>query len=277
MRDWIADGKNPRVELARLVEADVTVEEAARAWIASRRSIADSTRADYERRVERLARDFDGVEARHLTACDVNRWIDRLGLAPSTVGEYLTTLRAVLDHAGVENVARDRRVEMPRVVRRVLEPPSATDTLAVLSHAHPRFRPVLVLIEQTGLRVSEAASVEARNIDRATSRLLVPVTKTGRPRWVPLPLWLSGLLAPPWNVNRQTVHNALKAACRVASVAPFGPHMLRHRRASLWSAQGVAPAQAAAWLGHTVKTYLETYTHVVSVEEIEAHRLAALL
>ena len=105
----------------------------------------------------------------------------------------------------------------------------------------------------------------------------LPVTKTGKPRWTDIPLWLLELLDPPWSVTRQGVHNALKQACVAAGVAPFGPHMLRHRRASLWSAQGVPPAVAAGRLGHTVATFVGTYTHVVPVDEIDAQRLAALL
>lgn len=275
VRDWIAKGLDPAVELARLTEEAATLEEAGALWLKSRRAISDTTRAEYQRRVDRIAFDLGDMEARHLTVNDVNDWIDRLGLAPSTVIEYVSTLRAILDHVGGDNVARDRRVELPKRTRRVLAPPNAADTLAVLARAHERFRPVLILIEQTGLRVSEACAVRPEHLERR--RLLVPVTKTGHPRWVPVPPWLRDVLEPPWPVNRQTVHNALKAACTAADVKPFGPHMLRHRRASLWSAQHVAPAQAAEWLGHTVETYLSTYTHVVAVEEIAPQRLAALL
>lgn len=274
--EWIAEAKDPRVELARFLEPGATVGEAGEAWLRSRRSIAASTHAEYARRVRRIGADLD-LEVERVTPRDVNDWIDGLGLAPGTVSEYVTTLRAILDHAGVDpNPARDRRVELPRRDRVPLVVPSASEVLRVLAHSSGRFRPVLVLIEQTGLRVSEACAVQPMSVDRTACRLLVPVSKTGRPRWIPVPRWLVELLNPPWPVNRQTVHNALKTACRGADVTPFGPHMLRHRRASLWSAQGVPPAEAAARLGHTVKTYLDTYTHVVAGTEIEAHRLAAL-
>lgn len=272
---WLAEAKDPRVELARFLDPGATMREAGEAWLRARRSIGDRTREEYERRVERIGRDI-AVDVDRLTWQDVNEWIDRLDLAPSTVAEYVTTLRAILDHAGVDpNPARDRRVELPRRERKVIEPPDAQQTLRVLAHATTRFRPVLVLIEQTGMRVSEACAVRPEHID--SDRVLVPTSKTGRPRWAPLPLWLADVLEPPWSVNRQTVHNALKAACRDAGGKPFGPHMLRHRRASLWSGQHVPPAEAAARLGHTVETYLRTYTHVVPVEEIPAHRLEALL
>lgn len=272
---WIAEAKDPRVELTRYTHVGVTVSEAGEAWLRSRRSIGERTRDEYQQRVTRLAAGLDH-EVDRLTYQDVNQWIDKLELAPSTVAEYVTTLRAILDHAGVDpNPARDRRVELPRRERRPRELPDADTVLHVLRHVNVRYRPVLVLIEQTGLRVSEAAAVRPEHIDGG--RLLVPVSKTGRPRWTPLPLWLAAVIEPPWQVNRQTIHNALKAGCRHAGARPFGPHTLRHRRGSLWSAQGVPPAVAAERLGHTVQTYLQTYTHVVAGSEIDAHRLEALL
>lgn len=275
VREWIAEARDPRVELARFQLPGVTVLEAGEAWLRSRRSIGYRTMQEYERRVKLLGAGLD-VEAARLTAGDVNDWIDRQKLAPSTIAEYVTTLRAILDWAGVHpNPARDRRVDLPRRERKLLQPPDADVVLAALAHATMRFRPVLVLIEQAGLRVSEACAVRPEHLEH--SRLLVPTSKTGRPRWAPVAPWLLELLSPPWRVNRHTVHNALKDACEAAKVEPFGPHMLRHRRASLWSAQHVAPAEAAARLGHTVKTYLDTYTHVVAGSEIPAHRLEALL
>lgn len=277
VREWIADARDPRAELARFLTPGMTVREAGDAWVRSRRSIAERTRQEYERRVAKLGADLD-VDVDRLTVGDVNGWVDRQKLAASTIAEYVTTLRAILDYAGVDpNPARDRRVELPRRDRAPLVVPPAGDVLAALAHTTRRFRPVLVLIEQTGMRASEACAVRPDKIDTAGRRILVPVSKNGQPRWAPAAPWLVDILEPPWFVNRQTVHNALKAGGVAAGVKPFGPHMLRHRRGSLWNAQGVPPAQAAAWLGHSVQTYLSTYTWVVPTEEIPAHELARLL
>lgn len=281
VREWIAEARDPAVELARFVGPGVTVPDLAGEWLSTKRRVRASTLDEYRRRVDRIARDFGTVSASRLTGADVNAWVDRMlqveRLRPSTVTEYVRVLRSVLELLDGDNVARDRRVELPRQERRVLEPPDADTVLRVLTAVNATHRSALILIEQTGLRASEACAVRPEHHDRTASRLLVPVTKTGAPRWVPLSSWLNELVNPPWQVTRQTLHHALRRACVGLGVSPFGPHMLRHRRASLWSAQHVAPAQAAAWLGHSVETYLRLYTHVIAGNEIPAQALASLL
>lgn len=278
VENWIAEAKDPGVELRRFLVPNLTVGEVAEQWLRSKRRIKPRTLAEYQRHTKVISDAFPG-QASALTVADVDEWISDLSAKhrPGTVIGYMVTLRAILDHLDGENVARNRRLELPRRDVRVLEPPDATATLNVIANVTVKHRQVMVLMEQCGLRVSEACAVQPQHFDHAGYRLLVPVTKTGRPRWVPVPEWLLGLLKPPWRGNRQAIHNALKAACVLAEVNPFGPHMLRHRRASLWHAQGVTPVDAAAWLGHSVKTYLSTYTHVMPVSEIDAHRLALLL
>src|SRR5574337_715457 len=277
VRDWIAQAKDPRLELARLFEPGATLLDAGERWLRSRRAITRDTAAEYERRIRRLHRDLDGIEVGRITTQDVDEWMTEAGrtLRPSTVREYLSTLRAVIDHAGVEpNPARDRRIEPPRRERKVIRPPDADTTLAVLARVNPKHRPAVVLIEQTGMRVSEALAVRPADVDRAGRRLLAEHTKTRRPRWVPLPAWLADDMPEIQPAARQAIFNTLRAACDDAGVPRFGPHMLRHRRASIWHMQGVPIVQAAEWLGHSPKVHLDTYAHVMPVGEIEPHRLA---
>ena len=41
--------------------------------------------------------------------------------------------------------------------------------------------------------------------------------------------------------------------------------------------QGIAPVQAADWLGHSALMHLRTYAHVMPVEEVPAQTLASFL
>ena len=55
----------------------------------------------------------------------------------------------------------------------------------------------------------------------------------------------------------------MASACKLAGLPHHHPHDLRHRRVSLWFAQGVSVVQIAAWAGHISSLSLDTYGHVL--------------
>lgn len=278
---WLAAGRDPRTELSRLSRPVDTMSGLAADWIASRRAIAESTRVEYRRHGDLIAERFPDPRAIH--PADVREWIAELErhLSPGTIAGYVATLRMILDHAEIQpNPARHRSVELPARPRRTLNPPDGPDVLAVCKALPFQHRQAFVLMEQCALRVSEALALELQDLDRVGVRLHVRAehSKTGRPRWVPCPPWLYDILVLPRSGNRQIVHNAIKRACKDAGVQPFGPHMLRHRRATLWHQQGVYATELAARLGHSrPSTSLDVYSHVRRLEEAPAQRLASLL
>lgn len=288
--EWLALGLDPQQELRKLTQTPVTMAGACDAWLASRRSISDTTRDTYRGHVARIRDDLK-VAPSLLTAADVNEWVTRLeaDYQPRTIGLFVGTLRSVLDHAGVSpNPARDRRVELPRASRREVDPPTAEDFLKVLQHTNRRYRRVIVLLEQTGMRVSEAVELEWRDVDRAARcrlRVSAETSKTNAARWVEVADWVLSDALGSQNgkprvfpgFTRQKIHNALKAACVEANVKPFGPHALRHRRASIMHMRGVPVAQAAAFLGHSAREHLDTYAHVMPVDEVAVHDLLSAL
>lgn len=278
---WLAAGKDPRVELARARSDGRSVTEAVADWLEGKRvAVTAETIRNYQRALEHVTREVGSVRVDELAPDDVRRVVGVLAdrLAPATVKITVGLLGAVLDAAGVEpNPARHRSVERPRAVRATVRPPDAADTLAMLRAASDMYVRLFVVLEQTGMRVSEALAVRAEDVDAAGCRILLraEVTKTRQPRWVPLPDWLE----VPWPLHgsRQSAAMAMKRACEVAGVRHVHPHALRHRRASLWHLQGVPAVQAAAWLGHSPEMHLRTYAHVMPVDEIPVEHLAALL
>lgn len=81
-------------------------------------------------------------------------------LKPSTVRNYVTKLRLILDYAGVApNPARDKNVKLPAVVAEEPDPPSAGEFLAILDASAPRWGLPLVVLEQTAIRVGELQSL----------------------------------------------------------------------------------------------------------------------
>jgi integrase len=59
------------------------------------------------------------------------------------------------------------------------------------------------------------------------------------------------------------LRTAIGRACKATGTPLFSPHDLRHRRATLSHLQGVPPAEAASWLGHSPREHVRTYAHVV--------------
>ena len=57
-----------------------------------------------------------------------------------------------------------------------------------------------------------------------------------------------------------------------ASLIARRPYDLRHAAVSTWLNAGVAPAQVAAWAGHTVDVLLRVYAKCVAGEQDEAKR-----
>lgn len=278
VRGWLAAGLNPRVELRRATAGSSRdVASVANDWLASRKRISERTREEYRRRADVIADRFE-VRPEEVTPADVRAWVAELESRhkPSTVGLFVQTLRMILDHAELaENPARHRSVELPRVERKTLDPPDADEVVAVVRALPFAARPAVVLLEQTGLRVSEAVQLGPDDREPGRVRVRAETSKTRVARWAPCPQWLEVEL--PIGGSRQTIHHAVKRACKNAGVAPFGPHMLRHRRATLWHQQGVTPVEAAARLGHSPVEHLRTYAHVRRLSEVPAQLLDSLL
>ena len=100
-----------------------------------------------------------------------------------------------LDHAEVEpNVARDRRIKLPREDREEVDPPSADAVEAVLSACAPRYRLPLLLLDATGLRVSELENLRWGDLDEPTGRFRISkaTIKTRRSLWADVPPDLFG-------------------------------------------------------------------------------------
>jgi integrase len=88
-----------------------------------------------------------------------------------------------------------------------------------------------------------------------------------------LPAWLDALvpledrhadrLVFP-KVTVSAVRDGLYRACTTAKIASHSPHDLRHRRISLWVAQGFDPVAVKTWSGHArTSMTLDVYSHLI--------------
>jgi integrase len=306
LRDWaageLAAGRDPRASMqsaaaaASMSPGIVVVDIAWDRFISARLDTSEGTRKNYRKAKDRFSSLIGRRDVHELTVADIQTAVGALTeeLEPNTIVKYVNTLRQVLDFADVEpNVARDRRVKLPRVVREEPEPPDAWAVLAMLSKLTKRWRLAFVTAEQTGMRVGEIASVCWRDVDVTGSRfrLRSRETKSRRAKWVPLPGWLMKEIAASCpmedrlvdrrvflRVDEDGLRNAMIRACRAAEIVVYSPHDLRHRRISLWHHQGVPTRVIQERVGHArASMTLDTYSHVMPLTEVSKRAFLAAL
>jgi len=279
----LAAGRDPLEAMRALEETSParTFSSWAESYRSSRPDIGDETRKNTASHLKRLLPTFGDRDPATIAPADVQEWIGAQmnDLKPSSLSRYVTTLRNVLDFAGVEpNPARDRRVKLPKIETTVVEPPTAAQVEAILAHSPPRWRLPLRVLEQTGMRVGELRDLEWRDVDLVESRFRIRSGKTATARrWVNVPEWLlseiSGTCPPDDRTLERRVFqgfspdvakNVMARACKAAGIPHFHPHDLRHRYASLKIREGVPVTDLAAQLGHARKSMtLDTYSHVL--------------
>lgn len=285
--DEIANGRMPQRWQDTPSTIDRSIAEWAALWIASRRGLAESTRLAYARVIRTLPDEIASADPSAITYTDVQDFIAALerrphrkrgskaeGLKRGSINRELVVLKLVLDYAGVtHNPARDRRVELPRKQRATYRLPTRAE-LADIHAALPTRSELMTLLENSGLRISEAAALRWRDVDRERGRLLVGDSKTNAGvRWV------EHLPGTPDFPNRDesariedlvfakpsplTLTNVLAQSHRRNGTANITSHSMRHLHASrLLHEQILSPAQIAARLGHAnVSVTLGTYSH----------------
>src|SRR5262245_62832086 len=125
----IAAGRNPADKLRAMLEQPTrrSFREWAEAYRMSRIDLSAETTRGVASHLKAMTT-FENRDPVTITPADVQEWVAGLELKPSTTRLYISTLRAVLDFAGVDpNPARDGRVRLPRQERVLVDPPTASD------------------------------------------------------------------------------------------------------------------------------------------------------
>lgn len=281
-RDWIAgELAAMRVPDLRLVAPQVepTFAEVAEKWRVSRRDVTAGTAATHRVNLGRILPLFGETAIDQIDAEDVAAFVGGLSLKRESIRKTLTTFAMVLDFAGVSpNPVRDRRVRLPHEDRPEVNPPTAAHVLTVLRAVPAPYGLATLVLDATGMRVSELEVLTWGDVDEPERRWRVSqvAAKTSTARWVPVPETvfsavvqlmpredrdLRGQVFAGFGADRY--RTAITRACKATGVPGFSPHDLRHRRASLWHLQGIPVVEAAQWLGNSPQEYLKTYAHVV--------------
>ncbi len=127
--------------------------------------LSPRTIAWYAMILERLTGRFGAERAvDELAPAELRAWLVELRatLAPVSIAGYVRGLRAVgnwLATDGLADARTLRTLARPRVPHKVMEPLSDADLRRLLAVADVRDRAILLLLLDTGLRVSEAAGI----------------------------------------------------------------------------------------------------------------------
>ena len=218
----------------------------------------------------------------------IEEWTDTMQRKrKSTANRILTVLKAALNHAWRNNDKVDPGewqkvkpfvdVDAPKVSYLTEEQASE-----LLQAASDDFRPIARAALLTGCRYGELCRLKVS--DLTASQLSIEITKTGKPRYVPLSaeglkffkalakgkqsndLLLTHQDGSKWDRSHQT--RPMRQACEKARIdPPVGFHVLRHSFATLLlrkdgDSQGVSIRYVAELIGDSVATTSKHYGHV---------------
>lgn len=255
-------------------------------WAARDRARSPATIVRYRAVLADVATHCDPATA---TVAQVEAWwATRYDAAPATRANELACLRAFyrwctrFDHRPDDPT---RRLDPPKIPNRVPRMVGRSDLALLLGEATddaPDLRRAIALGGYAGLRVSEAAALDWRDVDQEARRMYVR-GKGLKERPVPLsPVLLDYLLPetggnvvragePPYSAaTLQRKVNRLFARAGVDRTF----HDLRKRGASLALSKGASPAAVRTMFGWSS---METVAHYAVVGDDELDRIAEML
>jgi integrase len=174
--------------------------------------------------------------------------------------------------AGCEDLSNPlRSVRKPKVApgrdRRV----SPEEEAAILANLPRTVSLAAVVAVETAMRRSELLSLRWERIDLTKRLALLPVTKNGRPRKVPLsPRAVEALTqlspqphGPVLPITRgNTLTRAFARACKVLKITGMRWHDLRHEAITRLLERGLTVPEVASISGHRTWAMVARYTHM---------------
>ena len=247
----------------------------------SRYNYAPRTRQTYVAQIARLAKHF-GVSPDRLTLEQVQQYQDLLA---SQGVSWLPQATAAMQFFYHKTLGRDWKIthsSRPKAQRLpvVLTPEEVSRLLAAVES--PKASMLLTTMYACGLRISEAAGLQVRDIDSQRRVIHVRQGKGRKDRYVPLGSTLLEQLRDYWRIERPprflfpgsqadkpwnvaAVREEFRLAKRIAGIrAPCTTHTLRHSYASHCLAAGMEVGVIQQILGHASLETTATYTHVAA-------------
>ena len=136
--------------------------------------------------------------------------------------------------------------------------------------SNPEIRIIIDLAVHTAMRRGEILNIQWQHIDWTKNTLLIPETKTGQPRKVPLTAKaITSLkqlevkdLGLVFSIRADSVSQAFKRSCAIAQIDNLRFHDLRHEATTRFFELGLNVIEVAAITGHKDLKMLNRYTHL---------------
>ncbi len=174
-------------------------------------------------------------------------------------------------------LVKGQRPKLPRGRDRRLVSGEETRLLATAATYGGEIGPIITWAIETAMRRGEIAAMRWKHIDWKARVLLVPETKAGIPRRVPLSsrafMVLGRLVCridgQVWGMKPDSISQAFERICSTAGIEGLTFHDLRHEATSRLFEKGLNPMQVAAITGHKTLQMLKRYTHLRAEDLVE--------
>ncbi len=252
----------------------------------------------YRMILTRFGRAYDPNQAvDNLSAAEIRTWLLELRttLAPVSVAGYVRALKAFGNWLQAEGLAEGdafRSLRKPRVPLKIIEPVPDDTLRKLLRLATVRDRAIVLLLLDTGLRVSEAAGIRLGDLrpdgsvkvmGKGAKERIVPIGSTARaaivrylgqrgPGPTDAPLFLGRRGALDWRGMQQVIKR-LKA--RAGITGRLSPHSLRHTFARSYLVNGGDVFSLQQILGHTTLDMVKRYVSLADADIAAKHRTAS--
>ena len=202
------------------------------------------------------------------------------GLAPNTIRIHLALLSHLFNTArtawGMESLTnpvdlvKGQRPKLPGGRTRRLVADELPRLLTAAQSYGGETGPLITWAIETAMRRGEIAAMRWDHLDRRARVLLIPETKTGTPRRVPLSTAALGVLdqlprridGRVWGMRPDSISQAFERVCKAAGIKGLTFHDLRHEATSRLFEKGLNPMEVAAITGHKTLQMLKRYTHL---------------
>ncbi|MBI3745442.1 MAG: tyrosine-type recombinase/integrase [Chloroflexi bacterium] len=234
----------------------------------------------------------DGLDPAELRAWLVEL---RTTLAPVSVAGYVRTLRVLgnwLAAEGLADAAALRGLRRPRVPHKVIEPVADDVLRRLLAVCSPRDRAIVLLMIDTGLRVSEVAGIRLGDLrpdgtlkvrGKGSRERMVPVGSTARQAIVRY-LGQRGpgkpddalFLGRRGEISARGVQQMVRRLKgQVGVTGRLSPHSLRHTFARSYLVNGGDVFSLQRILGHTTLDMVKRYVALADVDLVTRHAVAS--